>query len=195
MADDVTGSADGTKWFWYKLDPAQLGVHVGRTEGMTLVWKGCTDINHLGKFFEKAASQVCASPSRHYRVWFMTHDGPKPFNPLPGKITPIPGELISQSGFIQFDCLPTPPASDDDPGNPVFSVFANLDHAASNLEDLQEAVGVYLQSTNLPVLTEDIVEVVSSLRSDYFPPGRSYNPGAVLATLNAVRVDTPILHL
>jgi hypothetical protein len=186
----VSKAADGSSWLWYGLEPADLGVHVTNGAGITLLWKGGADINRLGSFFERAASQASFAGPRYYRTWFMTDSGPIPLDRPTGKVVPVPGELLSTSGFVQFECLPTPPTSPEDVGEPIFSVFSNLDQSATSLSDLQESVGVYLKPDDLPVVSEDLAVVVASISSRFFRSEQRYEVGAVLETLQSVQKDT-----
>jgi hypothetical protein len=201
----ITKEEDGSDWLWYQLGPANLAVSADKGTGhVTLHWKGGTDVNRLGAFFEYAARRVCTGNYRNH-VSFMTREGPREFDDAPpGAFARIPNELIAMSGFVQFECLSTEPSSNpNDRRDPLIAVYANLDRHASSLQDLQESVGIYLPYDALfpgqsggsgeqrtdPELAHEIAQVVASSWSPVFPEGRKYDQGLVLRRLEEAAQD------
>jgi hypothetical protein len=198
-----TKDEDGSNWFWYRLDPAYLAVSPNKETGhLTLHWKGCTDVNRLGAFYEGAAKRICTGNYRNH-VSFMTREGVRQFPPSEA-LTRIPSELISEAGFVQFECLSTEPSSNpDNREEPLLIVYANLDRHATSLQDLQECIGVYLPYDALfpwrlrgrkeqrtdPQLAREIAQVVAATWSPFFPEGHRYNADLVLKRLDEVAVD------
>ena len=53
---------------------------------------------------------------------------------------------------------------------PDFVVFANLDNDASDLNELQQSVGIYLQNrVNLRQLNGSLTQVVAATKSEHLP--------------------------
>jgi hypothetical protein len=182
--------ADGSKWFYYQMEPSDLAVYAGHEfdKRVTLQWKGGLEVNRLASFFEQAASHVCGAWKYRSHVSFVTDDGLKEFDPNPGEIAPIPDWLTSQSGFVQFECLPTERASEGGAGHlPVVLVYANLDQEASSVDDLQQLIGIDLPRDALDSLEPEIARIIASTSSKFFPEGR--NEELVRRNLKEVKSD------
>lgn len=172
----------------YALDPADLAViaKAAQPGRITVTWKGHTDIGQLESFFQQAVKQVI-SKNVYFRAWFSTDEGAKSFNYTSG--SSVPKRLIDDAAYVLFECLNRKPLSDEDPGNPQFYVFANLDENATGLDDLQECVGVWLHSDDLPKIQDAMAEVVASTDSQFFPPGHAYQKRKVLEKLKSINQD------
>jgi hypothetical protein len=168
--------------------PSDLAVHADRNEvgdRLTLHWKGTNDVNRLGSFFEKAAGILCAGKCR-YHVSFVTTDGLKEFEPSPGHVVPIPAELTSTAGFIQFECIPLD--SSHDLNLPIIVVYANLDQHASNIDNLQQSIGIFIPRAMLGELNSDIAHIISTSTSTFFK-GQQYREDHVHRSLSEIRSD------
>lgn len=172
MVEQITDAGDG-KWLWYKMDPADLAIHVGRTpeEGVSVTWQGQTRLDDLISFFEWAVDHI-SSPHGYFRSWLMTREGVHPF---PSPPWDIPRHMMLAAEYVRFERLLVPPRSDDDTGYPTLAVFANMDRLATSREDTQESVGVYLlQPGDLPSMSGRIAELVAVTSSRFFPSDQPY---------------------
>jgi hypothetical protein len=189
MAAYVTQTAAGL-WFWYRLDPADLAVNKDDNleDGLTILWKGGTEVTHLKAFFERAASHVCSSRERYYLASFLTAEGPSSFPFSTGDIISIP-----HNSFVKFECFAPTKEFNRNSISLVLTVFANYDKHAENLETLQESIGVSLKSSDLPKLQEDIALAVAASSSPLFPKHDGYNPHRVIEKLGEIRSDLPAI--
>ena len=153
MFGSVTPTPSGI-WFRYPFDDMRLTAYSAEpgVSGFTVLWKGATDIDLLGAFFEHAAGRVQAGPPVDHMVWIVTSEGPRPFE-VP-HVVPVPPALLSVAQFIRFECRPNTEAGD----SPLI-VWANLDQ---EVDPGQESIGVYLRPQDLANLQNDISHIIAS---------------------------------
>lgn len=192
MADRISQAGPNT-WYWYQLDPADFAVQAGHSDDATLclIWKGGLEVNRLGECFRSCATKIGFRTAGGFRIWMMTPDGAQHFDNVPANnLTKIPPELVEQVSYICFELWPAGvfPSSKDDDRNPVFAMWLNLDDNAERLDELQQCVGVRVQTDHLFQIEEEISAVVTEISSRYFLPG-SYKRNAVRRELNRVRSD------
>lgn len=179
--------ADGSRWFYYRMDPSDLAVHADRDGRVTLLWKGGLDVNNLAGFFERAAKSLCGGNCR-YHLSFATDDGLKEYDLRPGEVEPLPGWLTGNSGFVQFECLQAEDFRAPGQREPIILVYAYLDSRASNIDDLQQSIGVDLPQRGLDELEREIARIITSSSSEFFGE-RRYSEELVVRNLREVQGD------
>ena len=185
--------ADGTRWFYYSMEPADLAVHPELSGRVTLAWKGGLEVDMLASFFETAARNLCGEKCR-YHLSFATVDGLKEFDLHPGEVRPIPAWLVQDSSFLQFECLQSEDFRGPGQREPIVLVYAYLDKHASSIEDLQQSIGVDLPQRGLDPLQKDLAQIITSSSSQFFGD-RRYEEKQVVRNLKEVQGDLDRLLL
>jgi hypothetical protein len=194
MADRIS-QAGRSRWYWYQLEPADLAVeaHSPNVDGLSMVWKGGIDAGRLAKFVVAAANAVSPKKPTPCRALVVTETGMKQLEINLDSISAgaMSFEPFMKATYIRFECwkgadVSSPKQAVSDGVRPDLAIWSNRDQSSSNLDDLQQCVGINVKPTDLRALEDEISSIAPSITSPYFKGG-TYRPDAVRGCLRQIR--------